>query len=244
MHNLKRKIIQPLTYDEPIVNKEYIVLEKQRVLAEVGKGKKVLEIGCSTGSFTKHLRDQGCTVTCVEIDEEAVGRAKYFAESVIVGDVEDPEIWLKLSHKFEVVLFMHVLEHLFDPWRVLREARSLLAEDGFIIILIPNIACWQARKQLFFRGDFQYQKCGVLDSTHLRFFTLFTAQNLIQEAGYKIQKREVVGWTVPLAGKLRKLPLLKYLAPTWEKILISLYPNLCGAVFFFKAIVNNEADKQ
>lgn len=243
MCNLKRKIIQPLLYDQPIVEKKFLELQKQRVLDIVGKGKKVLEVGCSTGSFTKHLRDQECTVTCIEIDAEAAQRAKCFAESVIIDDIEDPTIWFKLPHKFEVILFMHVLEHLVDPWRVLREARSFLVEDGFIISIIPNIACWQTREQLFFRGDFQYEKCGILDLTHLRFFTFFTAQELIREAGYEIQKREVVAWTVPLAGKLRKLPLFKYLAPVWEKIMISLYPNLCGAFFLFKAVINKELNE-
>ncbi|MDP3731822.1 MAG: class I SAM-dependent methyltransferase [Candidatus Omnitrophota bacterium] len=243
MYNLKKKIIQPLGYDEPIVDKEFLALQQQRALDIVGRSKRVLEVGCSTGSFTKHLRDQECTVTCIEIDEESARKAKGFAESVIVGDVEEPAIWLKLPHKFEVILFMHVLEHLVDPWRVLREARTLLAEGGFIIILIPNIACWQTRQQLFFKGDFQYQKCGILDLTHLRFFTFFTAQELIREAGYTIEKKEVVGWTVPFAGKLKNLPLLRYLAPMWERAMIRLYPNLCGAFFLFKAVINKEINE-
>ncbi|OGX15728.1 MAG: hypothetical protein A2166_03105 [Omnitrophica WOR_2 bacterium RBG_13_41_10] len=240
---MKKKIIRPLVYDEPIVSKDKLSAEKKKVLEIAGSGKKVLEIGCSTGLFTKHLYDQGCTITVIEIDEESAKKAKRFAESVIISDIEDPTIWSKLSRKFDVILFMHVLEHLVDPWRVLCEAKNVLAENGFVIILLPNVACWEVRKNLFFKGCFRYQKYGVLDISHLRFFDLYTAYDLIQDAGYIIKEYGVSGSTVPLAGKLRNLPFLKILAPIWERIMIKRYPNLCGAHLFFKATIDIKVDE-
>jgi 2-polyprenyl-3-methyl-5-hydroxy-6-metoxy-1,4-benzoquinol methylase len=232
-----RKIVRPLAYDTPIISREKLSSEDQRVLEVVGRGRRVLEVGCSSGYFTKHLCDQGCIVTGIEIDQEAAQKAESFVESIIAADVEDPGIWHKLSQKFDVVIFMHVLEHLVDPWRVLSNAKEVIAKDGFILVLLPNVACWQIRKQFFFRGYFQYQKYGILDLAHLRFFTYYTAQDLLKEAGYVIKEYEIMGHTVPFAGILRKTFFLKNFAPLWEKILIRCFPNLCGASLFFKAAV-------
>jgi 2-polyprenyl-3-methyl-5-hydroxy-6-metoxy-1,4-benzoquinol methylase len=232
-----RKIVRPLVYDRPIISREKLSPEDQRVLEAVGTGKRVLEVGCSAGYFTKHLCDQGCIVTGIEMDQEAAQKAESFAESVIAADAEDPVVWHKLGQKFDVIIFMHVLEHLVDPWQVLCNAKEVLAEDGFIIVVLPNVACWQIRKQIFFRGHFQYQKYGILDLTHLRFFTYYTAQDLIKEAGYVIKEYEIVGYTVPFAGILRKMFFLKNFALLWEKIMIRCYPNLCGSSLFFKAVV-------
>lgn len=232
-----RKIVRPLVYDAPIISREKLPPEDQRVLEVIGSGKRVLEVGCSAGYFTKHLCDQECIVTGIEIDQKAAQKAEHFAESVIAADAEDPVIWHNLCRKFDVITFMHVLEHMVDPWQVLCNAKEALAEDGFIVALLPNVACWQIRKQIFFRGHFQYQKYGILDLTHLRFFTYYTAQDLFKEAGYVIKGCEIMGHTVPFAGILRKTFFLKNFAILWEKIMIRCYPNLCGASLFFKAAV-------
>lgn len=230
------KIVRPMVYDAPEVDADSLPLEKRRVLSAVRGRRKVLEVGCSTGNFTRHLSSQGSLVTGIELDPDAAVKAKAFARSVVVGDIDDPGTWKQLNEKFDVIVFMHVLEHLVDPWRVLSQAKDYLARDGNVLILLPNIACWEVRSQLFFRGNFQYRDFGILDISHLRFFTLDTARELIQKAGYTIEELEVVGSTVPFAGKMKALPLLKHLIPSWEKLLTRFWPNLCGATFFFNAV--------
>jgi 2-polyprenyl-3-methyl-5-hydroxy-6-metoxy-1,4-benzoquinol methylase len=80
-----------------------------------------------------------------------------------------------------------VLEHLVDPWRVLREQRRLLADDGIAIVSIPNVAFWRVVLGLL-RGRWEYTAHGTLDSTHLRFFTRRGIEQLVTQAGYRVER--------------------------------------------------------
>lgn len=208
--------------------------EKKLVLARVGEAKSVLEVGANSGFFSALLRGQGCRVTAVELDRRAAEKAKGRADRVIHGDIEDLRVWDEIGGPFDVILFMHVLEHLADPWRVLRDAVGLLNPGGSIVLLLPNVACWRVRKRLFFRGAFEYAETGILDRTHLRFFTLDSARDLVRGAGL-----EIVFWTpaeicVPLERRMSRIPVVRGWASWWRRWMSGRFPNLTSEILLFQ----------
>jgi SAM-dependent methyltransferase len=207
-----------------------VSVEKGLVLARVPAGARVLEVGAHSGYFSSLLRAQGCAVTALELDPRAAALAAGHADRVIVGDVEDPAVRARLGGPFDRVLFMHVLEHLVDPWGVLRAARTLLAPEGRVVALVPNVACWRIRKQLFFRGAFEYEDTGILDRTHLRFFTLPSARALLETSGYAVVDWAPVDTCVPLERRLSFVPLFGRLAPAWHRLVATRAPNLCTEI--------------
>jgi cephalosporin hydroxylase/SAM-dependent methyltransferase len=173
-----------------------------RVARRVGTGRSVLELGCATGGFSRCLVDQGCRVTGVERDPWAARQAREHCEEVVVADLEGDEWATRLaSRRFEVVLLMDVLEHLAEPLRCLHHARALLAPGGVLIVTLPNVAHASVRLQLL-AGGFDYTETGLLDRTHLRFYTRRTAERLLLDGGFVVEtlervERPVVGPAAP-----------------------------------------------
>lgn len=152
----------------------------------VGSAKRVLEIGCASGHVTRALVAQGNTVVGVEIDAEAAKTAAEHAERVVVGDLEDMDLDVELAgDRFDVVVLGDVLEHLRDPLAVLRSARRLLAPKGFIVTSLPNVAHVDVRLMLL-SGRWDYRDLGLMDRTHLRFFTRASARKLLADAGLSV----------------------------------------------------------
>ena len=158
-----------------------------QILRLIGKSKDVLEIGAGPGSIARPLVELGgCRVTALEIDPRSVSILKKFCEHVVQADLNDPS-WAKglPRAKFDAVVIADVLEHLYDPWSTLRQARDLVNDEGCVIISIPHashagiIACLLAE-------DFRYDDCGLLDKTHIRFFSMKNVQDLFEGAGLKI----------------------------------------------------------
>lgn len=87
---------------------------------------------------------------------------------------------------FDTIVFNDVLEHLVDPWQVLRDTVDRLSPDGLVLASIPNIRHYSVLRPLLVQGQFTYREMGILDRTHLRFFTLASACDLFTQAGYEI----------------------------------------------------------
>lgn len=156
------------------------------LLKMVGNGKRVLEVGPGVGHVTKQLARQGCTVTCIEKDKTMSNMAREFCAHMIVGDIESNAIGRQLStEQFDVITFGDVLEHLRDPVEVLNNLRGLIAPAGYLVASIPNVAHRSLRLSLLF-GEFDYADIGLLDRTHLRFFTIRTIGKMMNESGFKI----------------------------------------------------------
>jgi len=233
----RRAMLQtaPLAYHaEPGVTP--MSIEKQAVLDRVPAGARVLEVGAHTGYFSACLRERGCTVTALEVDPHAAAHAATYAHRVVVGDVEDAAVRAELDGPYDDILFMHVLEHLVDPWAVLRAMRGDLTLRGRAIVLLPNVACWRVRKALFLGGAFEYEDTGILDRTHLRFFTLDSARALLETSGYAIADWAPVDVCVPFERRLRHVPLARALAPRWHRWLAARHPNLCTEIALFAAV--------
>ena len=157
-----------------------------RVVQLVGTNKKVLELGCSTGFMSRVLRERGCHVVAVEEDAAAAERARPSCARVIVGDVERLDLGRALGKaRFDVIVAADVLEHLKDPLRLLRGLKRFLADDGWVVASLPNVAHGSVRLALL-GGEFRYNPTGLLDRTHLRFFTRDSLQKLFDDAGFLI----------------------------------------------------------
>jgi O-antigen biosynthesis protein len=155
------------------------------VVGLVEPGSRVLEFGCATGYMSQVLRDRlDATVVGVELQAEAAQEAMAHCERVLVGDAEVLDLEAELGgERFDAVIFADVLEHLRDPASLLRRVRPFVAECGSVIASIPNVAHASVRMALL-AGSFRYQEQGLLDETHLRFFTREGIQDLLEGSGY------------------------------------------------------------
>ena len=165
------------------------------MLRMVGFNKRVLETGCASGHMSALLRAQGCSVVGMEVDASVVEPAREWLESVVIGDLEDPALWTQLDGDvFDAILFGDVLEHLRDPLPALREAATHLAPSGVVVISVPNIAHADVKAALI-KGVFPYSESGLLDRTHISFFTKESLVELVREAGLAVV--EISRITVP-----------------------------------------------
>lgn len=147
---------------------------------------RVLDLGVADGSVASVLRDMGCRVWGVDIDPKAAAVARAVCEDVIVGDLTTLDLAEAFDgHKFDVVLMLDVLEHLGDPVSALQGISGILAEGGWGVISLPNVAHVSLRLSLL-EGRFDYTDVGLLDRTHLRFFDRAGVDDLMTRAGWQI----------------------------------------------------------
>lgn len=147
---------------------------------------RLLEVGCGEGEFGKLLKTKrNVEIWGVEIIEEVALRARGNLDKVLVGDFEKDEVNMPTNY-FHGIIFNDVLEHFIDPCRVLLRARKYLVDDGYIIASIPNVRFFGNFKDLVLNKKWEYADCGVLDNTHLRFFTESTIRDLFGKTGFDI----------------------------------------------------------
>lgn len=144
----------------------------------------LLDIGCGRGQLAGAARQFGFRVTGIECHPAVLKAAADRVDELLAVDLADYQtVTAALADRnFDVILFACVLEHTPDPLSVLRFYRRFLKPNGRIVVSLPNIACWDRRLALLF-GRFDYANSGIMDRTHLRFFTFRTARALLQEAG-------------------------------------------------------------
>ncbi len=153
------------------------------------EAKCILEVGCAEGMTGKELKKRpGVFVAGIESNKNAAELARNVLDDVITGDIEEIEIPYNPS-SFDCIVFADVLEHLINPLAVLNKVNKILKKDGTIIMSIPNVQFYGVVHQLI-EGNWTYQKEGILDETHLRFFTLKEIEKLVENAGLCIQRIE------------------------------------------------------
>lgn len=160
-------------------------------------GAEVLEFGAANGRMTKYLSEKmHCKVDIVEIDEEAGNEAKNYARIACIGAEEgnvEKDIWEKklVSQKYDFIVFADVLEHLFHPADVLERCKKFLKKNGKILASIPNMANNAIIYQLL-NDEFEYKETGLLDWTHVHFFTMKTFRNMVSKLGFYIVAEDAV----------------------------------------------------
>lgn len=149
----------------------------------VGADRRVLDVGCATGYLGEALKARGCTVSGVEIDPEAAARAAEVLDTVVVADLASVRLTEHFAAgSFDVVVLGDVLEHLTDPLRLLRDATAVLAPGGSVVISLPNVSHADVRLALL-QGRWRYSDRGLLDRTHVVFFTADSLLRLLADAG-------------------------------------------------------------
>ncbi len=152
---------------------------------------RVLELGCGEGRTGAAIRQrQRAFVTGIELEPDIAGIATTSLNDVRQADLDSFDFpWEEAS--FDCIIAADIVEHLRDPWRVLRESYRLLARHGVIIVSIPNISFSGIISNLM-SGRFDYRDTGLLDRTHLRFFTRATFAEALLDAGFILAKTESI----------------------------------------------------
>lgn len=148
---------------------------------------RVLEIGCGSGNTLIALRelDKAREIIGIEINYESLQDNCDQLDGFLVGDVEEIEPAFEEEH-FDYIIFGDVLEHLVDPAAVLKRYSSFLKSTGYIIASIPNIKNYRVLLDLVLYDKFEYADGGILDFSHLRFFTRREMCNLFEQAGLSV----------------------------------------------------------
>lgn len=159
-----------------------------------GRGRRLLDVGAAHGALARLLSQQGFVVTAIEFDPELAGLTRQTGTEVVEVDLDQsiPDF----GEPFDVIVYGDVLEHLKDPLRVLTGLNRYLAAEGKVVVSVPNVAHIAIRLMLLF-GYFKYMDRGILDRTHLRFFTLRSFRRLLAQGGVRVE--ELVVTPVPLS---------------------------------------------
>jgi 2-polyprenyl-3-methyl-5-hydroxy-6-metoxy-1,4-benzoquinol methylase len=193
-----------------------------------GSHNDILDIGCGEGFFAERIARAGNRVVGIDILPEAKQAASLL--TYIQADLDqglEPVIEALRGRSFDKVLLQDVLEHLRHPETLLQDCAGVLKPNGQLLVSVPNIANITVRLSLLF-GRFQYAERGILDKTHVRFFTRRTAKLLLQDNGYEIQKSLVTIMPVELVlGIAADHPLMRALAQILN-FFTRLLPGLLG----------------
>jgi 2-polyprenyl-3-methyl-5-hydroxy-6-metoxy-1,4-benzoquinol methylase len=176
---------------------------------------KVLEIGCGTGNTLEWLKAQKqCDwAGGVELHPDAVARAREKLDAVYVGNIEQLDLPIDQG-SLDLILCLDVLEHLLDPWTVVRRLQKLLKPGGVFIASIPNVRHHSVLSPLLFKQKWEYTEAGILDRSHLRFFVKKSAVQLIESSGLKVDMLLATG-----LGRSRKSQFVNSLIPSVIKSL-------------------------
>jgi 2-polyprenyl-3-methyl-5-hydroxy-6-metoxy-1,4-benzoquinol methylase/glycosyltransferase involved in cell wall biosynthesis len=194
------------------------------LLADLPRG-RVLDLGCSGGRLSERIRARGHEV--VGVDGVEIPGVRDRLDSFVLADLEDG-IPAAAGRGFDVVIAADVIEHVREPEGLLREMASVLAPGGQIIISTPNFAHWYARGRVV-TGTFDYDRRGILDQTHLRFFTRASLRRMVRAAGLDVLDLRYTG--LPLDVLTRGDNRKARLARSLDRRLVRLRPTLFGYQF-------------
>jgi len=156
-----------------------------RIVNLIKPNSRILDVGCASGYLANKLvNEKHCEVVGIELNDKLANKAKKYCTRVYISDVEYVELDEPEKY-FDYIIFADILEHTKDPKSVILNLIKYLADYGVVLISLPNIANFRVRLNLMM-GRFEYQNSGILDATHLKFYTQSTAKKLIKSCGLDI----------------------------------------------------------
>ena len=175
-----------------------------------GEVERVLEVGCGTGATIAVLRSRGCEVVGVDIAPAAVEEARRVLDAAHALDAEEEDLPYEPGY-FDLLILHHVLEHMVNPWEALRRLVSYVRRDGYVIVGVPNIAHYRVLARLILHDQFVHEPYGVLDWTHLRYFTRSSLETTLLGAGLSIV--ECRGQSIAIEGSWKARAVVRLFPP-------------------------------
>ncbi len=171
---------------------EEVNLPLLRQLERLPERGRLLDVGCGRGALGEALEAAGWQVWGVELDAGAAGVARDRLTEVLRADLCDTSAVEKAlgSTRFDALVFSDVLEHLYDPRTILEAYLRLLRPGAWVAVSVPNAVVWSNRLSWLF-GRVEYADTGVMDRTHIRFFTFRTARRLLEACSCEVIRRDV-----------------------------------------------------
>jgi glycosyltransferase involved in cell wall biosynthesis len=192
---------------------------------------RILDVGCADGRLGELLRLSGHTV--LGVDAMKLDGVQDRLDGFVEADLNDglpPEV----GTGFDVVVAADVLEHVIDPTAALAQLRDVLAPGGVLMVSVPNFAHWYPRLRVLF-GRFGYDRRGILDATHLRFFTRTSFEQLLESAGLRVRRRSTAGLPVEVAERGGAVPTsIEHFIARVDRLAVVLWPTLFGYQFLFE----------
>lgn len=187
----------------------YYESNREDMLKYIPQGTKTsLEFGCGFGGFSALVKEKfDAEAWAVEIDEKSAKAASEKLDKVINSDAREAIDKLPDNY-FDCIIFFDVLEHLVDPYSLLCVLKTKLTKEGVIVASIPNIRYYRSFVKLVIHGDWDYKDHGILDKTHLRFFTYKSIVKLFNELAFEISEIEGIHPTSSRTFKLLNMLLL------------------------------------
>lgn len=197
-----------------------------------GEGARILDVGCGSGSLARRLQAKGHAVDGITISEEELRQATPFVRNVYLYNLEGGLPAEMPDGEFDYVICSHVLEHIVYPQKLLGDIHRALKPGGILIVALPNVMHYKSRLRLM-AGRFDYTDAGIWDYTHVRWYTVDSAKDLLSKSGFTISRYLVTG-ELPL-NSVAKRVLPAALRKTLYGFLTSLSKGLFGYQMLFKA---------
>jgi 2-polyprenyl-3-methyl-5-hydroxy-6-metoxy-1,4-benzoquinol methylase len=175
---------------------------------------KILDVGCGQGLFGRQLKDKlGAEVWGIELDKKSALIAEHNIDKIINDDIYHAIGCIPDKH-FDCVVFNDVLEHLVDPYSILIRIKEKMSQSGVLVCSIPNVRYFFNLRELLRDGQWKYTDYGIMDRTHLRFFTLNSIRDMFDELGYEEILIEGINPITSWKFKLLNAFTLGYLSDT------------------------------
>jgi 2-polyprenyl-3-methyl-5-hydroxy-6-metoxy-1,4-benzoquinol methylase len=210
---------------------------RYRLAQLAGARPTILDVGCAVGYIGEFLRRNPPQrwLAGIELDARAAERARPHYDQLIVGSIEEQGVWDRLERKVDAMIFGDVLEHTADPVRVLQMAASHLSDEGIVIVSMPNVAHFKVRIRLLI-GRFEYEEWGIMDRTHLRFFTRQTAHKMLRESGFEVLHAEAIRGFSPLEGGSAVQRVNRAARTRLRNSLVKLWPTMFAKQFILVGV--------
>lgn len=194
----------------------------------------ILDVGCGSGDNARILNAAKKKVDCITISKEEVDIARNFCDNIYLKNLEEGLPNEIMANKYDVIICSHVLEHIAYPSRLLRDIKKLMKPfDTVLLVALPNFLSYKNRLNILF-GKFNYEKTGIMDYTHLRWYTYKTGKQLLIENGFTLTNITIDG-NIPLASYLNFLP--EKFKIYIRNILFNVSPGLFGGQFIYSCII-------